>query len=62
VGEGDCLALMSAGAYGFMMASNYNTRPLAAEVLVHGRRPAIVRPRQPLPQIWAGERIPPWLR
>ena len=43
VGEGDRLALLSAGAYGFVMASNYNTRPLAAEILVNGRnspRPA----------------------
>src|SRR5437899_6616893 len=45
VGEGDRLALLSAGAYGFVMASNYNTRPLAAEVLVNGRRAALVRSR-----------------
>lgn len=58
--EGDYLALMSAGAYGFVMASNYNTRPLAAEVLVHGRQAALVRPRQPLEQVWAGEVLAPW--
>ncbi|MCL4787532.1 MAG: diaminopimelate decarboxylase [Verrucomicrobia bacterium] len=62
VGEGDCLALLSAGAYGFVMASNYNTRPLAAEVLVHGRRAALVRERQPIKEIWAGERFAPWLK
>ena len=62
VGEGDCLALMSAGAYGFVMASNYNTRALAAEVLVHGKRAAVVRSRQPLVRIWAGETIPAWLK
>jgi diaminopimelate decarboxylase len=62
VREGDYLALLSAGAYGFAMSSNYNTRPLAAEVLVHGSRSAIVRARQPLEQIWAGEKIPAWLR
>jgi diaminopimelate decarboxylase len=62
VGEGDCLALLSAGAYGFVMASNYNTRPLAAEVLVSGRKAAVVRERQPMKEIWAGEKIAPWLR
>lgn len=60
VREGDCLALLSAGAYGFVMASNYNSRPLAAEVLVQGRRAALVRERQPLDQLWAGERLAPW--
>jgi diaminopimelate decarboxylase len=54
--------LLSAGAYGFVMASNYNTRPLAAEVLVHGSRSAVVRPRQRLEEIWASEKIPAWLR
>jgi diaminopimelate decarboxylase len=62
VREGDYLALLSAGAYGFTMASNYNTRPLAAEVLVHGKRSAVVRPRQHLEEIWAEEKIPAWLR
>jgi diaminopimelate decarboxylase len=62
VAEGDCLALLSAGAYGFVMASNYNTRSLAAEVLVNGKQAAVVRERQPLRAIWAGERIAPWLK
>jgi len=61
VGAGDYLALLSAGAYGSVMASNYNTRALPAEVLVQGRRSAVVRQRQPLAAIWAGERIPEWL-
>jgi diaminopimelate decarboxylase len=61
VREGDYLALLSAGAYGSVMGSNYNTRALAAEVLVNGRRAALVRRRQPLPEIWAGESIAPWL-
>ena len=60
--EGDYLALFSSGAYGFVMASNYNTRPLAAEVLVRGSRSAVVRPRQRLEEIWAKEKIPAWLR
>jgi len=62
VGEGDYLALLSAGAYGFVMASNYNTRSLAAEVLVNGKRAAIVRERQPIEQIWSEEKIAPWLK
>ncbi|MFM1767600.1 MAG: Diaminopimelate decarboxylase [Verrucomicrobiota bacterium] len=62
VGEGDTLALMSAGAYGFVMASNYNTRALAAEVLVHGNQAALVRRRQRIPDIWAGESVPRWLK
>lgn len=60
--EGDYLALLSAGAYGFVMASNYNTRPLAAEVLVSGGKAALVRARQPLREIWAGEKVAPWLK
>jgi diaminopimelate decarboxylase len=60
VGEGDYLALLSAGAYGFVMASNYNTRSLAAEVLVNGKKTALVRERQPVEDIWAGEKIAPW--
>src|SRR6267143_1600789 len=61
VGEGDCVALMSAGAYGFVMASNYNTRALAAEVLVNGNKSALVRERQKLPEIWKDEGLPAWL-
>ncbi|MGA4644123.1 diaminopimelate decarboxylase [Limisphaera sp. 4302-co] len=57
---GDLLALFSAGAYGSAMGSNYNSRPLAAEVLVHGRRAALVRQRQPLEAIWQWERPAPW--
>jgi diaminopimelate decarboxylase len=59
--EGDHLALMSAGAYGFVMASNYNTRSLAAEILVHGKKAALVRERQPVKAIWRGEKVAPWL-
>ena len=44
--EGDLVALMSAGAYGFVMASNYNSRPLPAEVLVKGKRSSLIRRRQ----------------
>jgi len=62
VGAGDRLALLSAGAYGFVMADNYNTRPLAAEILVNGKKTAVVRARQAVPEIWAGEKIAPWLK
>ena len=61
-GEGDYLALLSAGAYGFAQASNYNTRPLAAEILVNGRRAAVARERQPVKEIWSGEEVVAWLR
>jgi diaminopimelate decarboxylase len=61
-GEGDYLALLSAGAYGFVMAGNYNTRPLAAEILVSGRRAAAARERQPVKAIWSGEKVVAWLR
>ena len=62
VGEGDYLALLSAGAYGFVMASNYNVRPFPAEVLVKGSQAEVVRKRQALKQLWAGENVPKWLK
>ena len=46
VREGDLLAIMSAGAYGFVMASNYNSRPLPAEALVRGDKLTLIRKRQ----------------
>ncbi len=52
---GDCVALMSAGAYGFVMASNYNSRPLPAEVLVEGSTATLVRKRQTLDDLIEGE-------
>jgi diaminopimelate decarboxylase len=61
-GEGDYLALMSAGAYGFAQASNYNTRPQAAEVLLNGGKSAVARARQPVKEIWSGEKVVAWLR
>jgi diaminopimelate decarboxylase len=57
--EGDLLAVRSAGAYAFSMSSNYNTRPRAAEVMVDKSRHFLVRERESLPQLWAGEhRLP----
>jgi len=54
----DLLAVMSAGAYGFVMASNYNTRPRAVEVLVDGDRYTIVRRRETYEDLVAGETAP----
>jgi diaminopimelate decarboxylase len=60
LGEGDAIALLSAGAYGSVMGSNYNARPLATEVLVNGKKFAAVRERQAVEKIWADEKIAPW--
>jgi diaminopimelate decarboxylase len=60
--EGDLYAVMSAGAYGFTMASNYNTRPRVAEVMVHGGEYAVVRRRETLDDLIRGEEVPPFLR
>jgi diaminopimelate decarboxylase len=61
VAAGDHLALLSAGAYGSVMGSNYNTRGLPAEVLVHRNKSALVRERQSLEDIWRLEKTPAWL-
>jgi diaminopimelate decarboxylase len=53
--EGDLLAIRSAGAYGFVMSSNYNTRPRAAEVMVDGDRAHVVRMREAQDDLWRGE-------
>ena len=53
--EGELLAVMSAGAYGFSMSSNYNARPRAAEVMVDGARAYLVRARETVGQLLAGE-------
>ncbi len=57
--EGDLLAVMSAGAYGFVMSSNYNTRPRAAEILVDGEQAHVVRERETLSTLLAGEHLLP---
>jgi diaminopimelate decarboxylase len=58
--EGDLLAIMSAGAYGFVMASNYNSRPLPAEALVHGGKLALIRKRQTWEDLLRDEVEPAW--
>jgi diaminopimelate decarboxylase len=60
LGEGDAIALLSAGAYGSVMGSNYNARSLPTEVLVNGKKFAAVRERQAVAKIWADEKIAPW--
>ncbi len=60
VHEGDLLAIMSAGAYGFVMASNYNSRPLPAEALVRGDKFALIRQRQTWEDLISGEVDPNW--
>jgi diaminopimelate decarboxylase len=59
---GDYLVIHDAGAYGAAMSSNYNTRRLAAEVLVHDGTAEVIRERQSFEQILANERIPEYLR
>ncbi|HLG87850.1 MAG TPA: diaminopimelate decarboxylase [Alphaproteobacteria bacterium] len=59
---GDLVAIGAAGAYGFTMASNYNARPMPAEILVRGRHFEIIRPRQAVEALFADERIPGWVR
>lgn len=58
LGQGDYLALMSSGAYGFAMASNYNSRPLPAEILVDGSQSHLIRTRQTYEDLTAGETQP----
>ena len=58
--EGDLLAIMSAGAYGFTMASNYNSRPLPAEALIQGDKFALIRRRQTLEDLTRGEMDVDW--
>jgi len=55
IAQGDLLAVMDAGAYGFVMSSNYNARPRAAEVMVDGARVQLVRPRERVKDLFASE-------
>ncbi|MEX2199039.1 MAG: diaminopimelate decarboxylase [Burkholderiales bacterium] len=57
---GDLLAVMSAGAYAMSMSSNYNARPRAAEVMVDGAAAHLVRRRESVQELFAGESIPAW--
>lgn len=55
------VAILDAGAYGSVMSSTYNARPLAAEVLVDGERWSVIRARQSIESLWEGETVPSWL-
>ncbi len=57
---GALVAILDTGAYGSVMSSTYNARPLAAQVMVDGERWAVTRPRQPVEALWAAETIPAW--
>ncbi len=59
LGEGDLLAVRSAGAYGFTMSSNYNSRPRAAEVMVDGAQAFLIRDRETLDDLTRGEHLVP---
>ncbi|EGL54631.1 diaminopimelate decarboxylase [Methylophaga aminisulfidivorans MP] len=57
IDQGDLLAIRSAGAYGFAMSSNYNSRPRAAEVMVEGDKVHLVRERETINDLFAGEHV-----
>ena len=57
--EGDLLAILSAGAYGMSMSSNYNTRPRAAEIMVDGAQSHVIRPRETVEQLFNSEKLLP---
>jgi diaminopimelate decarboxylase len=59
--QGDLIAFMSAGAYGFTMSSNYNSRPRVAEVMVDGDRFEVIRSRETMEDLVRGEQIPSFL-
>jgi diaminopimelate decarboxylase len=57
--EGDLLAVLSAGAYGMSMSSNYNTRPRAAEIMVDGAHAHLIRDRESIPELYKSEKMLP---
>ena len=58
---GDLVMIRSAGAYGAVMSSSYNSRPLVPEVMVDGMRFAVIRPRPTIEEMLSTERVPPWM-
>ena len=58
---GDLVAFRSAGAYGAVMSSEYNSRPLIPEVLVHGDQFAVIRPRPTYDEMMERDKLPGWL-
>jgi len=59
IAQGDLLAIRSSGAYGFTMSSNYNSRPRLAELIVDGSHLHLIRERETIAQLWAGEHLLP---
>ncbi|MBF6648400.1 diaminopimelate decarboxylase [Methylobacter sp. BlB1] len=59
IAQGDLLAVRSSGAYGFSMSSNYNSRPRVAELMVDGNDLHLIRARETIAQLWAGEQLLP---
>ena len=59
VAAGDLLAVKSAGAYGFAMSSNYNSRPRPPEVLIAGDQSYLIRARETMDDVWRGETLVP---
>ncbi|TAK63210.1 diaminopimelate decarboxylase [Methylobacter sp.] len=59
IAQGDLLAIRSSGAYGFTMSSNYNSRPRLAELIVDGSSLHLIRERETIAQLWAGEHLLP---
>lgn len=59
--RGDLIALLDTGAYGSVMSSTYNTRPLAAQVLIDNGKWEIIRQRQSVAELIAAETVPEWL-
>ncbi len=57
IAQGDLLAIRSSGAYGFTMSSNYNSRPRVAELMVDGSSLHLIRERETIAQLWAGEHL-----
>lgn len=55
--QGDLLAIRSSGAYGFSMSSNYNSRPRCAEIMVDGTKVRVIRDRERISHLWAGEHL-----
>lgn len=57
INQGDLLAIRSSGAYGFSMSSNYNSRPRCAEIMVDGSKIRVIRDRERISHLWAGEHL-----
>ena len=57
VQPGDLLAVLTTGAYGFVLSSNYNTRPRPAEILVNGSEMELIRERETVEGLMAGEKL-----